>query len=64
MQSDDTVVTAALIKVQNDYGAGPEEFRKDVVDEERRRSELYERWWTMQKASARIRELEGQKKKK
>lgn len=64
VQVEDSVVLGALHKVEKDYAAGEEQFRKDVVDEERRRAELYEHWWSVQKEKERIKELENEKKKR
>lgn len=64
MQAEDSVVTNALNKLQREYRAGGEQFRKDVIAEEERRAELYQRWLELQQNQVKIRELENKKKKK
>ncbi len=63
MLSEDSTVTKALNKCQRDYNANADQFRKDVVAEEERRAELYQRWLQEQEDEQKIRELEDAKKK-
>lgn len=63
MLSDDSLVTRVLNKDQREYQSGPEQFRKDVVGEEERRAELYERWLEEQKNMGKIHALEKAKKR-
>lgn len=63
MLSDDSLVTRVLYKDQREYQAEPEQFRKDVVAEEDRRAELYERWLDEQKNMGKIHALEKAKKR-
>ena len=64
MLSEDSTVTKALNKYQQDYNANADQFRKDVVAEEERRAELFQRWRQEQEAEQKIHELEDAKKKK
>jgi hypothetical protein len=62
--SEDSIVTMTLTKCQRDYNANADQFRKDVVAEEERRAELYQRWLQEQEDVQKIRELQDAKKKK
>ena len=54
MLSEDSTVTKALNKYQQDYNANADQFRKDVVAEEERRAELFQRWRQEQEAEQKI----------
>ena len=62
--SEDSTVTKALNKCVQDYNANADQFRKDVVAEEERRAELYQRWLQEQEDVQKIRDLQDAKKKK
>ena len=64
MLSEDSTVTKALNKSQRDYNADADQFRKDVVAEEERRAELYQRWLQEQEDVQKIQDLQNAKKKK
>ncbi|HLZ86217.1 MAG TPA: hypothetical protein VKQ52_03205, partial [Puia sp.] len=55
--SGDSVVTRALDKVKRDYESDPGQFGKDVVTEEERRAELFERWRQVNEGMGKIRVL-------
>jgi hypothetical protein len=63
MLSEDSTVTKALNKCQQDYNADAGQFRKDVVAEEERRAELFQRLVQEQEDQQKVRELEDAKKK-
>jgi hypothetical protein len=63
MLSEDSTVTNALNKCQRDYNANADQFRKDVVAEEERRAELYQRLVQELEDQQKVRELEDAKKK-
>jgi len=60
---DDSTVTRALDKVVRDFNADSGQFRKDLVAEEERRAELYEKWRQVNERMGRIHELEKVKKR-
>lgn len=63
MLSDDSLVTRVLNGDKREYQSGPEQFRKDVIAEEERRAELYQRWLQEQENMQKIHDLEKAKKK-
>jgi hypothetical protein len=62
--SEDTTVTNTLNTCQRDYNADPVQFRKDIVTEEERRSEVLQSLLQKQEAEQKIQELQDAKKKK
>lgn len=62
--TQDSLVSKELNEAERVYQANPDQFRKDVVAEEERRQELYEKWLQVQQRYGEIDELEKQGKKK
>jgi len=61
--SVDSVVTRALNKEVKEYNADGAQYRKDVIAEEERRKELYQRRLEVEEKMGEIKDLEGAKKK-
>ena len=60
----DPVVLEAVQKTRSMYRMGPEQFRADVVEEENRRQELFEREMQRNEKDIEIHELEKKEKKR
>jgi hypothetical protein len=60
--SADTLFLHALTTAEDVFNANPDQFRKDVIDEEDRRQRLFEKWNQENETQKQIKELEGRKK--
>jgi hypothetical protein len=64
MLSEDSIVTNALNKYRRDYNANADQFGQDVIEEEERRTELYQQWQQEREDQQKIHELQDAKKKR